>query len=62
VPLSRYGGLTTLFSHFLRIQKIITPSLFFLQALFKVQWNQVGYFFLPSFDSFEAKTWQEHPL
>ena len=43
-PLSRYGGLTTLFSHFLRIQKIITPSLFFLQALFKVQWNQVGYF------------------
>ena len=42
--LSRYGGLTTFFSHFLKIQKIIRPSLFFLQALFKVQWNQVGNF------------------
>ena len=33
-----------MFSRFLKIQKIIRPSLFFLQALFKVQWNQVGYF------------------
>ena len=44
--LSRYGGLTTFFSHFLKIQKIIRPSLFFLQALFEDQWNQVGYLFL----------------
>ena len=44
MPLVKVWWADHIFSHFLKIQKIIIPSLFFLQALFKVQWNQVGYF------------------